>query len=644
MIQSSSMIFRSDYEKEQELQLEDMGIDVMKSPFGAKGDGVTDDTIAIQNAIDYCYSKGGGTVLLPSRKFLINSITVKANVRLKFGDFRRPYLGISTTDFSSYTMGFVRPENSTSHGVIAERWSYLENIMVFGGNKTVENYGIYVEHEAFAENVYCSHGYHGIYINDANIDGVFAVGNSGDGITFFECVDIWIRRFLASSNGGQGLVFDACSTMTLTQGKSEWNRKNNVYTINYCQELNWNDCIIDSANWFNIYCRNSAYNFRFNDVMFIGSRFGTNGPEMTADDLPGNDHPAETILAYCQIFTQTSNFGAVFNNCYFRRNNLATGDSTNDRVTSILGFKDGLIQKTPAIRFTGCDNPRLRIVNPDYDIANIANVTHDGTMPNQPVGIMQADGITPTTETAPIDPSTKYYYFNEGCTIRAYPVTSTTFSSLQTAKLLSGVLLWDSTNRCLTAYDSVNGIERVGNTIYMGQDNVLLATSIGDIATYPLNKIIYHNVTNAYATSNGFPEGIGGILKTFNITTLYTIRHQEYMVGNYGTSTHKIYKRFLTDTNAWTLFIQMPGNVLDFTQVIGVQTIPVNGGLIISAIATVGSASSDIIYASPIGVITPGLTWQAYTTGTDTIKLSFTNVTTATITLASMTWNIKIQK
>ncbi len=60
------------------------GFDVVA--FGARGDGSTNDTPAIQRAVDKCAGAGGGRVLLPSGKtFLSGTIELKSNVTFELG-------------------------------------------------------------------------------------------------------------------------------------------------------------------------------------------------------------------------------------------------------------------------------------------------------------------------------------------------------------------------------------------------------------------------------------------------------------------------------------------------------------------------------------------------------------------------------
>lgn len=61
------------------------GVNVSIRQYGAVGNGVTDDTKHIQDAIDYCYQQGGGTVLVPASAgpYIIKHITVKTKVTLK---------------------------------------------------------------------------------------------------------------------------------------------------------------------------------------------------------------------------------------------------------------------------------------------------------------------------------------------------------------------------------------------------------------------------------------------------------------------------------------------------------------------------------------------------------------------------------
>lgn len=50
--------------------------------YGAKGDGTTLDTAAVQSAINACNADGGGTVLVPAGTFLVGTLELKSNVTL----------------------------------------------------------------------------------------------------------------------------------------------------------------------------------------------------------------------------------------------------------------------------------------------------------------------------------------------------------------------------------------------------------------------------------------------------------------------------------------------------------------------------------------------------------------------------------
>lgn len=51
-------------------QLADIVVNVKS--FGAKGDGITDDTVAIQNAVNHLAENGGGTIKIPSGEYLVS--------------------------------------------------------------------------------------------------------------------------------------------------------------------------------------------------------------------------------------------------------------------------------------------------------------------------------------------------------------------------------------------------------------------------------------------------------------------------------------------------------------------------------------------------------------------------------------------
>src|ERR1700676_1560749 len=72
--------------------------------YGAKGDGKTKDTIAIQKAIDACAAgKGGGTVEVPDGTFVIGPIVLKRNMALHLEKAATLLGSPDMTDYPKYT-------------------------------------------------------------------------------------------------------------------------------------------------------------------------------------------------------------------------------------------------------------------------------------------------------------------------------------------------------------------------------------------------------------------------------------------------------------------------------------------------------------------------------------------------------------
>ena len=71
--------------------------------YGAKGDGTSKDTVAVQKAIDDCTaSKGGGTVEVPAGTFVIAPILLKSNMTLHL---QKDAILLGSPDIPDYPMG-----------------------------------------------------------------------------------------------------------------------------------------------------------------------------------------------------------------------------------------------------------------------------------------------------------------------------------------------------------------------------------------------------------------------------------------------------------------------------------------------------------------------------------------------------------
>jgi hypothetical protein len=109
--------------------------------FGAKGDGATLDTAAVQAAIDACHGDKGGTVLVPAGIFVVGTIEIKSNVTLHIAA-QGTLLG--TTDGAQYHRADAIPlsgEHTMGDGNVAIIFAANADNVTIKGPGTIDGQG-----------------------------------------------------------------------------------------------------------------------------------------------------------------------------------------------------------------------------------------------------------------------------------------------------------------------------------------------------------------------------------------------------------------------------------------------------------------------------------------------------------------------
>jgi hypothetical protein len=112
--------------------------------FGAKGDGHTLDTAAIQAAVDACHADTGGVVLVPAGVFVISNVELKSNVTLHLAP-QAKLLG--TTDGKQYHGAKTIPlqdgpgQHTMGDGNVALIWAANAENIAIEGQGTIDGQG-----------------------------------------------------------------------------------------------------------------------------------------------------------------------------------------------------------------------------------------------------------------------------------------------------------------------------------------------------------------------------------------------------------------------------------------------------------------------------------------------------------------------
>ena len=177
--------------------------------FGAKGDGMSKDTTAIQETLDRCWVLGGGEVAVPAGNYLSGAIALRANTILRL-DKDASILG--SPDFDDYPVAQVRWEGKWVQGRVGLVYAMgADHIGILGAGKIQGNQALGgrpnaqnpLRHPALIEFIGC---------NDIRLEDFSTDYRLMWSIHPTNCENVNIRNLTIRSTGGNGdgIDIDSC--------------------------------------------------------------------------------------------------------------------------------------------------------------------------------------------------------------------------------------------------------------------------------------------------------------------------------------------------------------------------------------------------------------------------------------------------
>jgi polygalacturonase len=190
---------------------------------GAKGDGTTPDTKAINKAIEDAAAAGGGTIYFPAGNYLSGSIRLKNNISLFLEQG-------ATLIASSDSSDFDKPEKSV--------------------NDIYQDYGHSHWHNSFI----WGEGLHDVSITGAGRiwgKGLVRGGRAGNqrpnkAIALLNCRNVILKDFSILEGGWFALLATGVDNFTLDNLKVDTNRDG--FDIDCCKNVRISNCTVNSPN------------------------------------------------------------------------------------------------------------------------------------------------------------------------------------------------------------------------------------------------------------------------------------------------------------------------------------------------------------------------------------------------------------
>jgi hypothetical protein len=369
--------------------------------FGAVGDGVTDDTAAIQAAIDYGYNSGNSGVR--QINFLSNSYLISATILVPYGMTLQGQGGVSvlgTVGSDSQQTRLIKKSTMTTYG-----------LKINDTSVTLRNLGVFAQAGASGGGIWIAKNY-------ATLDQVSSNGHNGIGIRL----------------GGSAAEYRNTNCFYLNQVEATGNTSHgfyigdefNVYPIADSNAGIMISCVARENGGDGVRIGNAWGNTYTNILTELNDGYGMNlTNEAAKSTIIAGDFDEGNILG------QLNNAGSF--NCFIGQS--GSGFTDVGSFSNILGYTSAVLNTTQIknsatitqTSFTGIE--RLLSVNGQTSNANGVGVGIYFGTPNGGDGVAAIDGglIATTQSATPTTTNMTFYQATGGVLAEAYRMNNTVF-------------------------------------------------------------------------------------------------------------------------------------------------------------------------------------------------------------------------
>lgn len=208
--------------------------------YGAKGDGQTVDTKAIDAAIDAASQAGGGTVFFPAGTYLSFTIHLKSFVTLHLDNGAV----LEAADVKKYGLGYDPSEPNPSDQYQDFGHSHWRNSLIYGEN--LQNIAVT--------------GLGTIFGNGLTREGTRTPGLANKAIALKLCRNVVIKDISILMGGHFALLATGVDNMTLDNLKVDTNR--DAFDVDCCRHVRITNCSVNSP-YDDAICLKSSYALGF---------------------------------------------------------------------------------------------------------------------------------------------------------------------------------------------------------------------------------------------------------------------------------------------------------------------------------------------------------------------------------------------